>query len=257
MGSLSEQVAAMDDGELERLAEALRVGRLRPGLAPDVLDALGMPPRWAALAGAGELVALAQLERARARGRRVELVCTRPRAGGGALLDTAVAVRRLFSQAEREVLIAGFRITEREQLVALERRAGRELDVRLFVDIDPAVSATGARQAPSADAPARWWRQFQAEVWPETLPPPRAWFAPQTLGPDTDGAWSSMHAKCVVVDRRVWFLSSANFTRRAQTRNLELGAWIEDPARANEVVELFEQWVGAGVFVPVPGASCV
>ena len=60
-----------------------------------------------------------------------------------------------------------------------------------------------------------------------------------------------MHAKSVVVDRRFWFVTSANFTRRGHERNVEVGALIEDPALAVEAVRVFESWAGAGVFVPV------
>jgi phosphatidylserine/phosphatidylglycerophosphate/cardiolipin synthase-like enzyme len=51
-----------------------------------------------------------------------------------------------------------------------------------------------------------------------------------------------------VVDRRLWFVTSANFTKRGHTRNMEMGALIEDPERASEVVAVFEEWAGAGVF---------
>lgn len=259
--ALSAGLASLGDAELERLREALRVGRLHPALSAAELRARGLPEAAGALLaelGArgwsvevlGELVELALAERSRAKSRRTEVVCTRPRVGAVEVLDTSVAVRRLFLRAEREVLIAGFRVTEREQLEPLRRRAGKELDLRLFVDIDPAMSATGARQAPVSPerAPGRWCSQFLAEVWPEDMDPPRVWYAPSTLAPDARGEWSSMHVKSVVIDRREWFVSSANFTRRGHGRNIELGALITDPERAAEVVSVFEQWIGAGVF---------
>lgn len=196
------------------------------------------------------LVDVAQRERAR-RPNPIDLVCTRPNDDRVDVVDTAVAVRRLFAQAQREVLIAGFRITERDMLVPLRRPVGRELAVRLFVDIDPAIDATGRKQAPWADVdawPAAWWAQFCADVWPTFIPPPEAWYAPISLRPDATGAWRSMHAKVIVVDRAVWFVSSANFTRRGHTRNLEIGAVIEDAASAGRVVGAFDDWVAVGAF---------
>lgn len=260
--ALSAWLAGVPDAELDLLADALEVRRLRENASPSLLRSYGLPESWAAPLAAlqeygwpisvlAELVAVARQERARARLRRLDVVCTRPHRGQVDVLDTSVAVRRLFRQAEREVLVAGFRINDREMLEPLRRSAGAQLDVRLFVDIDPAYTATGAQQASKPDPeawPSIWWTQFLDGVWPQYLDPPRAWFAPATLGPGPTGEWQSMHVKSVVVDRRLWFVTSANFTRRGHTRNIEMGALIEDEARAAEVVAVFEEWVGAGVF---------
>jgi phosphatidylserine/phosphatidylglycerophosphate/cardiolipin synthase-like enzyme len=50
-----------------------------------------------------------------------------------------------------------------------------------------------------------------------------------------------MHAKCFVVDERITLVGSANFTARGQSRNIEVGALIEDPAFAHSVLA---QWQG-------------
>jgi phosphatidylserine/phosphatidylglycerophosphate/cardiolipin synthase-like enzyme len=42
------------------------------------------------------------------------------------------------------------------------------------------------------------------------------------------GPRASLHAKCIVVDRRWSFITSANFTEAAQERNIEAGVLIED-----------------------------
>lgn len=262
---LSAWVVGLSDDELSLLADALDTGRLRLDASPALLRSYGWPEAWvgplgqAAAAGTtlatlGACVAVAQRERERARQRRVDLVCTRPPGSRVEVLDTAVAVRRLFSQAQREVLVAGFRVNDREMLEPLRRTASRPIDVRLFVDIDPAFTADGGKQAPPGDLelwPRTWWAQFMERVWPAYMAPPRAWYAPSTLGPDTSGQWRSMHAKSVVVDRRCWFVTSANFTRRGHERNIEVGALIEDAGRAEEVIGVFEAWAGAGVFVEV------
>lgn len=262
---LSGWVVGLADDELALLAEALDTRRLPLDASPSLLRSYGWPEGWAAPLGrAAEAgvklptlaacVAVAQRERQRGRQRRVDLACTRPSGGKVDVLDTSVAVRRLFIQAEREVLVAGFRVNDREMLEPLRRTASRPIDVRLFVDIDPAYAADGAKQAPPGDLdlwPRTWWSQFMEHVWPTYMAPPRCWYAPSTLGPDKTGRWRSMHAKSIVVDRRWWFVTSANFTRRGHERNIELGALIEDPERAAEVIGVFEDWAGAGVFVPV------
>jgi phosphatidylserine/phosphatidylglycerophosphate/cardiolipin synthase-like enzyme len=45
----------------------------------------------------------------------------------------------------------------------------------------------------------------------------------------------SLHAKCVVVDERWSLVTSANFTNRAQTRNIELGVLIDDEPFAQKI----------------------
>lgn len=262
---LSAWVVGLGDDELSLLAEALDARRLRLDASPALLRSYGWPETWAGplgqAASAGvrletlaACVDVARRERERSRQRRVGLVCTRPPGSRVEVLDTAVAVRRLFAQAQHEVLVAGFRVNDREMLEPLRRTVSRSIGVRLFVDIDPAYTADGAKQQKPGDLelwPRTWWSQFMERVWPTYIAPPRVWYAPSTLGPDATGLWRSMHAKSVVVDRRWWFVTSANFTRRGHERNIEVGALIEDPERAVEVIGLFEAWVGAGVFVPV------
>ncbi len=263
---LSGWLAQLSLDELRFLARLLTAGRIDPGDGEALLRSYGAPESWAgplrALAARGWTAALlaeavsATVARA-STAPAVSVVSTRPRGDGPEIVDTSVTVRQLFKQAEREVLIAGFRVTEREMLEPLRREAWRPLDVRLFVDLDPAIDALGRKQprAAVADCPGAWWSQFMAGVWPTYMEPPRAWYAPATLGPDATGLWRSMHVKSVVVDRRFWFVTSANFTQRGHYRNLELGALIDDRERAEEVVACFERWVGEGVFAPVPGSG--
>jgi len=262
---LNDWLAGLDDGEMRHLAELARAGRVVPGTPAAVLRSYDAPSDWAealqAFEGAGwtrahfaEAVAAVAAARARTGEARASVVSTRPRIAGPDVVDTAVAVRRLFTQAQHEVLLAGFRVTERDMLEPLRRPAGRELSVRLFVDLDPGVDVLGRKQVPamSESWPQLWWPAFIEQVWPLFMDAPAAWFAPSTLAPDGDGEWRSMHVKTVVVDRRWWFVTSANFTRRGHHRNLELGALIEDPGRAEEVVRCFDEWVAAGVFVGFP-----
>jgi phosphatidylserine/phosphatidylglycerophosphate/cardiolipin synthase-like enzyme len=56
-----------------------------------------------------------------------------------------------------------------------------------------------------------------------------------------------MHAKCVIVDRSVALVTSANFTTAAQQRNFELGLLVRDDALAGSVWDHFDALVRAGV----------
>lgn len=261
---LTAWLAQLDDAGLDLLDRMLRSGRVGPGSGEALLRSYDLPVDWASglatLERAGwtrsllaDAVGAVAETRRRAAPARTALVCTRPTADGPELIDTSVVVRQLFRQAEREVLIAGFRVTEREMLEPLRREAWRPLDVRLFVDLDPSIDALGRKQprAPVDTWPQAWLGQFLEAVWPVHMEPPRAWYAPSTLALNDAGEWRSMHVKCVVVDRRRWFVTSANFTQRGHFRNIELGALIDDPARAEEVIACFERWIADGVFLPV------
>ena len=58
---------------------------------------------------------------------------------------------------------------------------------------------------------------------------------------------ASLHAKCVVVDRQVAFVSSANFTEAAQERNIEVGVLLRVPALAEQLEWHFQALMEAGV----------
>jgi phosphatidylserine/phosphatidylglycerophosphate/cardiolipin synthase-like enzyme len=187
-----------------------------------------------------------------ARRGRTEVVRTQPLHVGLDGLDTATAVRQVFAQAEREVLVAGFRLTDGVIFEPLRRAAGGALRVRLFVDLDARVDVFG-RSQPAQDParwPARWREEFLRRVWPAGLEAPEMFYAPVTLEGSGPGG-ASMHAKTVIADRRRWLVGSANFTGRAQTRNFELGVMLEDEKAADKAIRWFEALVLAGDFVPL------
>ncbi|MCP4655910.1 MAG: hypothetical protein GY856_10885 [bacterium] len=80
--------------------------------------------------------------------------------------------------------------------------------------------------------------RFFAENWTFGEPKPEIYYDPRTVQPFSK---VSLHAKCIVVDRRKTLVTSANFTDRGQTRNIEVGVLIEDGAFATR---LHEQWWG-------------
>lgn len=80
--------------------------------------------------------------------------------------------------------------------------------------------------------------RFLATNWPFGEPRPTVYYDPRTATP---GVYASLHAKCVVIDRRFALITSANFTDRGQTRNIEVGVLIEDAAFGAQVVR---QWRG-------------
>ena len=226
--------------DLELLARALEGGRVR-GLDPGSLQTLGLGHLAGALAPIDELDAdraLPALEAVIAERQRpkprLELVWTGPEAGLRPARDTAVVVRELFGRAEQRVLVGGFTFDHgREILEPLHRvMADRGVEATFFLNI---------RRAPHGRDPAHHAASaidhFYGENWPFGNPRPTVYYDPRTVEP---GSVSSLHAKCVVVDSRWSLISSANFTDRGLSRNIEAGALIEDPTFASR---LAEQWL--------------
>ncbi len=174
----------------------------------------------------------------------VELVWTGPEAQGVTNRDTGVVVRDLFGSAETDVLVAGFAVYQGRAVFRrlAERMHERpNLVVKLFLD----VHRNPADEAPDSEVLRRFVRRFRAQEWPgEQLP--ALYYDPRSLSRET-AARSSLHAKCVVVDRRVALVTSANFTEAAQTRNLEVGALIHCDRFATHLATHFERLADVGL----------
>ena len=128
----------------------------------------------------------------------------------------------LFRNAQTSVLLAGFAFDHASDVLRpLHEALRRGVGCRLFADEDVATD-------------------FLREHWPFGPPFPEVYgFVPEK------GVFASLHAKCVVVDG-VWvFVTSANFTSRGQTRNVEVGVLVED-VRLGAVLEA--QFVGGTWF---------
>lgn len=208
--------------DLERFAKALESGRVsfplsRIGLSAVgvVADALlGLNPlgRDGALA----LVRAVQCERASAP-RPPQLVWTGPDGRSSGARDTAVVLASLVSQAQQRVLLVGFTFDHAgEVLRPLWDAMRRGVEARVFAD---GAAAT----------------LFSTSNWPFGPPAPKVFaFQPPV------GVFASLHAKCVVVDGRHTLITSANFTDRGQTRNVEVGVLLDDVALAESIEFQFQ-----------------
>jgi phosphatidylserine/phosphatidylglycerophosphate/cardiolipin synthase-like enzyme len=231
---------------LERLRDALARHQISTPLTRAGLLAFGIKHQLDALSGAlsghSTLACLSVLEVALAERRRAarpvpELVWTGPERSNATARDTAVVLRSLFESAQHQVILAGFSFEKgRGVLQPLHRvMVERGLDVRFFVHVEQV-------QRADADAEAHLEKEiadFRRTAWPFGDPSPRLYYDKRalTVGPP----WSSLHAKCVVVDGEVAFVSSANFSVRAQEHNIEAGVLLHDRAFA---LHLARQWLG-------------
>jgi phosphatidylserine/phosphatidylglycerophosphate/cardiolipin synthase-like enzyme len=122
-----------------------------------------------------------------------------------------------------------------------------ELRVRLFLDIQRGHTDTTTAD----DLVRRFADRFAAHQWPKGRPLPDIFYDPRSLALPADKR-ASLHAKCVVVDRREVFVSSANFTEAAHERNIEVGLLIHSSMLADRIVRHFEALLAEGLLRPVP-----
>ncbi|MDP3569470.1 MAG: DISARM system phospholipase D-like protein DrmC [Archangium sp.] len=195
-----------------RLEDALKRGELGIPFSGHGLRSLGLEslvshaPTLSGLGrDAARLLVTAVLRDRGSRGRRPELVWTGPETKQSGARDTAVVLSDLFSSAQQSVLIAGFVFDHGATVLsALHQAMQRGVNCRLFADGDAA-------------------RHFRRDNWPFGPPFPEVFrFVPAA------GVFASLHAKCVVVDHHLVFVTSANFTDRGQNRNIEVGVLLHD-----------------------------
>lgn len=176
----------------------------------------------------------ATLAERRAPGGRIELVWTGPEALVSGARDTAVVVQELFASATHSVLIAGYSFDHGDELlkelhVAMSRRG---VQTEIFLDAPGTPGPTSGQEARAG---------FLTKNWPFGPPLPSFLVDRRALDAASH-EFTSLHAKCVVVDSRRALVTSANFTDRGHSRNIELGVLVDDAPFA---AALARQWRGA------------
>jgi len=167
----------------------------------------------------------------------VDLVLSGPEVSGIPTSDTFAAVRKLIDSAVSEVLIVGYVIHQGRRI--FERLAVRmdevsELRVMLCLDIPRKRTDTSLPE----EIVKRFAHDFREHQWPGKRMP-NLFYDPRSLSESWDKR-SSLHAKCMVIDRKVALVTSANFTEAAQQRNIEAGVLVKAPWIVERLVDYFE-----------------
>jgi phosphatidylserine/phosphatidylglycerophosphate/cardiolipin synthase-like enzyme len=268
-----EGLAAITDQDLAALVAALDRGDVRAPLADAGLQGNGFghlveplrPYLSLGPAGVRAIVEVALAERRHRKAPRLTLVWTGDDPGVSHSRHTRVVIPELFARAREHVLVAGYSIDHGAELFASLYRGMAEhgATADFFVDVSQleerlksAAKAAGlvwaSVSAPLATAQGSGARGravveiFYRLMWPFGEPRPVVYFDPRTA--DAQSA-VSMHAKCVVIDHEYTLVTSANFTDRGQTRNLEAGVAIDDRAFAASLERQWSNLVDAGVVV--------
>lgn len=164
-------------------------------------------------------------EREKAPQTQLELVWSGPEQSHGHTRSTAVVVREMFRLARKQVLLGGCYMSNGAEIFKPLHSAMRDQGVRarFCLDLDPQrQQSQGEPPEQRAQAAAL---SFLREQWPFGPPLPELYYDPRSFHPDTK---SRLHAKCVVVDQEQALITSANFTRSGQNKNIEVGVLVRN-----------------------------
>lgn len=176
----------------------------------------------------------------------LKLVLTGPESPGLPIRDTAAVVHELFLAAQQSVVIAGYAIYHGQRVFkALAQRMAKmpDLKVRMFLDV---VLSQGHTTNSVKNVDEVFADHFKTSEWPIGYPLPEVFCYTRSSTANNDR--SPMHAKCVVVDGKTAFISSANFTDAAQERNIEVGVLIHTTSIAERLTQHFEGLLLCGHF---------
>lgn len=174
-----------------------------------------------------------------------QLVLSGPEVAGTPVVDTRTTVLSLFEEAKEEVMISSYVFYEAAEffrLLAEKHDASSAFRVTFFVDLSHRRDAS--KQPVSLIAQA-FASDFLKKHWPGRRPP-EIWHDPRAFEA-TESGGGVLHAKTVIIDRKVAFITSANFTGAAQTRNIEAGVLIRQPRIAARLHAYFSGLIATGV----------
>lgn len=166
-----------------------------------------------------------------------DLVLSGPDVPGIPTADTAAVMHTLIEEAASEVLLVAYAVHNGQRLfgrLAEKMKASPSLRVVFCLDLP--------RKRTDTSLPEEIVRRFAAEFrekhwpWPQL---PELLYDARSLSDDWTKR-SSLHAKCVVVDRHVALITSANFTEAARLRNIEAGVVVRYRPFVERLVNYFE-----------------
>lgn len=177
----------------------------------------------------------------------IELVLSGPDVPGIPTSDTSSEIRKLINSATAEVLVIGYAVYQGKKIF-------RHLATRM--DQAPELKVTFCLDVPRKDTDRsltqqiveRFLTDFRQNQWPGRRLP-ELFYDPRSLLNDKR---SSLHAKCIAIDRSVALITSANFTEAGQRRNIEVGILVREPRIVEGLVSYFDGLIASEQLVCVP-----
>ena len=169
---------------------------------------------------------------------QVEAVWTGPRVGAAGLRRTEQVLLEMIGAAQVSIWLVTF-AAYRVPLVSGALRAAIARGVRLQLVLeDREVSEGKVTFDPWPALAAAGLRGAEVFVWPIDQRPR-----------DERGRHGTLHAKGLVVDDRMAFITSANMTEDALNINMELGVALHVPHAVRQIADQLRGLVSQGVLV--------
>jgi phosphatidylserine/phosphatidylglycerophosphate/cardiolipin synthase-like enzyme len=247
----------------KRIASALESGLLAmPFSLASVRSVLGMQESSEGIAaalveldrmgisGRGAAAWIRTMDAAMSRTPRPDLVWSGPEVPGLHARDTRRVFEELLGSAERSVWASTYAFFDGPRAFhVLSQRMEAKADVRV------ALLLNIQRKRGDTTAADQLVRRFADRFWNTDWPGssrPAVYYDPRAL--QLDGPAGVLHAKAVVIDDEVVFVTSANLTEAALDRNIELGLLVRDSALAASVATHFRTLIDQGLLLPLPTA---
>ncbi len=191
---------------------------------------------------------LRTVERAAARTRKPDIVWSGPEVPGLHARDTRRVYEELMGSAERSILASTYAFFDGPKafdVLARRMETTPTLHVTLLLNIQRKRGDTTV----SEELVRRFADRFWKADWPGSSRP-IVFYDPRAL--DQEGPGGVLHAKAVVADDQVVFITSANLTEAALDRNIELGVLIRDRAFALTIGGYFRNLIDRDLLKPLP-----
>ena len=244
-----------------RLAAALESGFLAaPFTSASVRSVLGIGEaapalmatldRWEALGVSGPAKAawLRSLEEAEGIREAPEFVWSGPEIHGLHARGTRQALEQSLASAVKSIWLSTYAYFDGPRAfepLARRMEEAPDLAVTLLLNIE----RKQREKTRADDVVRRFADRFWNKDWPGTRKP-RVFYDPRSLA--TDGPDGVLHAKALVVDDELAFVTSANLTEAALDRNIEMGVLLRDRTLAAMVIAHFRSLVERQLLLPLP-----
>lgn len=164
---------------------------------------------------------------------RIEVVCTGPSVPSAAARLTGVVIADAIREAHKQLLVVSFASYRVPAVItAIREVAARPAQVDIVLE-----SAAESGGILSKDA---------GQAYADLGQGVRLWHWPAERRPKLPHGTAVLHAKCVVADRRVALVTSANLTGHGADHNIELGLLVRGGPVPGRIADVFGGLMDAG-----------
>ena len=200
------------------------------------------------IAGPQAAVLIQAVDQASSRTPQTDLVWSGPEVPGLHARDTRRVYEEILGSAKRSIWVCSYAYFDGPrafEVLARHMDEIPEMRVTLLLNIQRKWGDTTASDELVRKFAARFW----GTDWPGSSRP-RVYYDPRSL--ELNGPKGLLHAKAVVADDEVVFMTSANLTEAAWDRNIEMGLLVRDRALALSVTTHFRTLIDKGLLLPLP-----